>query len=219
MNLSELRREYGSLTLDEEDARKHHNNPIALFETWLAFAIAKGIEDATAFVLATIDAQQRPDTRIVLLKEIKNNGFVFFTHYTSKKAEQIHQKNNVAMNFYWPALARQVRVRGSIQQTSRLEAECYFSSRPLESQISTCISNQSSIIEDRNILEMRYMQEHAKIDSHHPTNPTLSCPLEWGGYIIMPVEIEFFQGRDRRLHDRLLFSLEHGSWNVCRLAP
>ncbi|MCS5708403.1 pyridoxamine 5'-phosphate oxidase [Candidatus Berkiella cookevillensis] len=216
MNLSELRREYGSLTLDEEDARKHNGNPISLFEAWLAFAISKGVEDATAFVLATIDAQQRPDTRIVLLKEIKNNGFVFFTHYTSKKAEQIHQKNNVAMNFYWPALARQVRVRGSIQKTSRLDAEHYFSSRPLESQISTCISNQSSIIENRNMLEMRFQEYMQEMNSRHNT---LSCPLEWGGYIIKPVEIEFFQGRDRRLHDRLLFSLEHNAWNVCRLAP
>lgn len=216
MNLSGLRREYGSLTLDEEDARKHNNNPIALFKTWLAFALSKSIEDATAFVLATVDEQHRPDTRIVLLKEIKNNGFVFFTHYTSKKAEHINQQNNVAMNFYWSALARQVRVRGSIEKTSRLEAESYFSSRPLESQISTCISNQSSIIKDRNKLEIHFQEYMKEVDNHHHT---LSCPLEWGGYIITPVEIEFFQGRDRRLHDRLLFSLEHNVWNVCRLAP
>lgn len=215
MNLSDHRREYGALTLDEEDAHKYNNDPMALFEVWLAFALSKGIEDATAFVLATVDEMQRPDTRIVLLKEIKNNSFVFFTHYTSKKADHLSKNNNVAMNFYWPALARQVRVRGSIQKTSRDDATSYFSSRPLESQISTCISNQSSRIESRDILEMSYQKYMQAINAHH----TLQCPPEWGGYIIKPVEIEFFQGRDRRLHDRLLFSFVNNDWKLCRLAP
>lgn len=214
MDIDQIRREYGSLPLNETDIGEH---PIEFFEKWLNDAIDKNFPDPTAFNLSTVDENGLPDARIVLLKGILNGQFLFFTHYLSPKALQIDRCPKVAMNFYWAGFSRQVRIKGGIKKASRQETERYFSSRPIESQISTIISHQSKSISSRAELENAYHVLKTKVLTD---KSLLICPKDWGGYLIEPTEIEFFQGRDNRLHDRILCQYKgQSSWLLSRLSP
>jgi pyridoxamine 5'-phosphate oxidase len=207
--LSTLRREYGHTPLSEENASP---DPLKQFESWLNEVLATGYPDATAMTLATTDPAGHPDTRIVLLKGL-DTGFIFYTNYQSAKGKQIEKNPVGALNFYWFIMVRQVRIRGVLEKMTRAENERYFHSRPRDSQISAIISPQSQQIIDRNTLE-------SKISDYSNSAPDIiPCPDYWGGYRLIPNELEFFQGRDARCHDRLHYLKKGGAWEITRLAP
>ncbi len=210
-NLQNDRREYGKRELREEMLL---SNPFAQFEVWLKEALETELLDPTAMVLATVDEENRPDTRVVLLKQFDQHGLVFFTHYQSPKAIQAEKIGMVALNFYWSKLARQIRIRGSIEKISQEESQAYFSSRSRESQLCAVASQQSATLISREDLEKR-MQE---IDQHYQDKP-IPCPDYWGGYRVLPIEFEFFQGRDNRVHDRIHYAQKQDRWEIKRLSP
>lgn len=210
-NLGDIRREYGQLQL-REDAIKE--DPFSQFTTWFEEVLNAEHSDPTAMVLSTIDAKGHPDSRVVLLKSVFDNAFVFYTNYQSAKAIQIQNNPFVALNFYWPHMARQVRIRGKIKRVSEAESDAYFSSRPLESQFSAIASPQSQVIESRAALEARLNTIIEKFAKTPVVRPEF-----WGGFAVMPEEVEFWQGRDNRLHDRILYMLEGDNWVIKRLAP
>lgn len=209
--IAEIRREYGHLSLSLETAKAC---PIEQFENWFAEVVNTEKSDPTAMVLSTVDAAGHPDSRVVLLKEIEHGSFIFFTNYDSAKAVQINQHPYVALNFYWPEMARQVRVRGRVKQTSHVKSDAYFSSRPTLSQLSAMASPQSQEIENRTILE----EKLNALITEYQQKPIVR-PRHWGGYAVIPEEIEFWQGRDNRLHDRIHYSMDHGTWKCRCLAP
>ena len=210
-SFADIRRDYGELSLSEESATE---NPIAQFKLWFEDVLQNEKYDPTAMVLSTIDEQGCPDSRVVLLKGIDEGQFVFYTNYQSDKAMQLQNKPYAALNFYWPQMARQVRIRGRVQKVSTEDSDQYFSSRPIKSQLSATISPQSQEIADRSILEKalnNLIQQHG----HEP----ILRPEYWGGYKIIPDEVEFWQGRDNRLHDRIHYYRQEGQWLHRRLAP
>lgn len=208
-----LRREYGQSNLDESGI---YGDPIQQFITWFDDVLAQPHhDDPTAMVLSTVDASGYPDSRVVLLKEMQANGFVFFTNYLSAKGEQLQHNPHAALNFYWPSLVRQVRVRGVVSKIDHVQSQAYFVSRPRESQISALASPQSKMIPDRVFLEKNYQ----KIAAQYANNQPISCPEFWGGYILVPEIMEFWQGRDSRLHDRLRYIKADNQWLYERLAP
>lgn len=211
--VSGVRREYGATALIEETLAA---SPFVQFRRWFEDVLASEISDPTAMVLSTVDHQGCPDSRVVLLKGIEEGAFVFYTNYESSKAAQLDHTPVVALNFYWPTMVRQVRIRGRVSRTSPQESETYFASRPLESQIAAIISPQSQRIADRHTLETSVSQFKA---THANDLNALSCPDYWGGYRVNPSEIEFWQGRDNRLHDRILYQYQIDHWQYSRLAP
>lgn len=211
MNLQEERRDYVSGELDE---KKLPSNPFKMFQDWLNTALNQNILDATAMSLATINSNGYPDSRIVLLKDYNVNGFTFFTNYFSKKGKAVEKNNKVSLHFFWAELEQQIRIQGTISKTSREISERYFKSRPVASQIAAIVSNQSSEIKSRKVLEDKYAELEQK------PNTQLECPENWGGYIVKPVRFEFWQGRKSRLHDRVVYEqIKETSWNIKRLAP
>ena len=177
-------------------------------------ALAVDVLEANACVLSTISYDQKPSSRVVLLKNISQGGFIFFTNYNSNKSMDIDNNNNVALNFYWPKLERQVRIYGNAFQINPEDSDNYFESRPRESQMGAWLSNQSTVI-DFNYDFTDYLadlQEKFK-------DKNVSRPKDWGGYIVRPYKIEFWQGRPSRLHDRILYELNENIWNISRLAP
>ncbi len=211
MDLSSIRRDYRKKTLDEQEV---HHNPIEQFKVWFEEVLTSQAVDATAFTLATMDERQRPQGRIVLLKEVLDQGFVFFTNYNSAKGQQIAKHPIGSMIFYWPELERQVRITGKIEKIAPEESRKYFKSRPVDSQISGICSPQSQEVPNRQYLEDAI--ENFK-NSHNENE--IEWPENWGGYIIIPDEVEFWQGRASRLHDRVHYQLEDGKWKIARLAP
>lgn len=209
MKLEDLRRNYSGNVLEEQTLPL---SPIILFEDWLSAAIEQDMMDAHAFVLSTVDENNLPDARVVLLKSIKSEKFIFYTNYESQKAHQLAKQNHVAMNFYWSGLDRQVRIWGICEKTSRKDSQDYFLSRPKESQISAIISRQSHVIANRAALLQDYEALAAK-QKH------LQCPDYWGGYAITPTQFEFFQGQKNRLHDRIRYKQKDHNWSIQRLAP
>ena len=209
--ISDIRREYGSLGLSEEDANE---NPMVQFGLWFADVVNIEKSDPTAMVLSTVDEFGHPDSRVVLLKETKDGAFVFYTNYQSAKAMQICSTPYVALNFYWPEMARQVRIRGRIKRTSAAESDAYFASRPKTSRLSAIASPQSSEISSRLELEQTLNE---LIAAHQ--QELVVRPEHWGGYEVIPDEIEFWQGRDNRLHDRIHYYHQQGKWLHRRLAP
>jgi pyridoxamine 5'-phosphate oxidase len=209
--MSEIRRDYGNLSLSEESVA---NSPFEQFEQWFKEVLATENSDPTAMVLSTVDKKGRPDSRVVLLKGLLNNCFVFYTNYKSAKATQIGEYPFVALNFYWPQTARQVRVRGQVKKVSKAQSDTYFSSRPLQSQFSAISSPQSQVIKNRGELESLFNQLIAEHQQQ-----SLVRPDYWGGYKVIPEEIEFWQGRDNRLHDRIHYYQHKGIWHHHRLAP
>ncbi|MBX9850581.1 MAG: pyridoxamine 5'-phosphate oxidase [Cytophagaceae bacterium] len=210
-NLADIRNEYKLRELD----KKHVNaDPLRQVEQWLNEAINAGLYEPTAMVLATVSKNGKPSSRVLLAKGITNEGLIFYTNYTSKKAREISANSFGAINFFWPELERQVRLEGSIEKISREESEKYFQSRPKGSQIGAVVSSQSEVIESRDLLEKMKVELEKKYEEKN-----IPCPDNWGGYILKPDYFEFWQGRPSRLHDRIIFVKENYSWKIQRLAP
>lgn len=211
-DLQSLRRDYQFDDLTEEKAG---SDPLALFDAWLDQAIEVCPDDPTGMLLSTVDKENRPHCRTVLLKQRDANHFSFFTNYESDKGEDIALNPNVALTFFWSALSRQVRIEGIAQKVSREVSEAYFATRPKGSQLAASISRQSQDIPSRDVLS----KEFAKLEQEYQ-DKDLPCPDNWGGYSVTATSIEFWQGRPSRLHDRIVFTLnESGKWKVVRKAP
>ena len=212
-SISNMRKNYNSDFLLEKNAEK---DPFLQFSKWFNEAITGDEGVANAMVLATADDEGRPTARIVLLKDFSEKGFVFYTNSLSKKGTQISFNPNVALLFFWPNLERQVRIEGQAGMISEAESDEYFNSRPEESKISAVISPQSEIIPSREFLESKY--EHAKASYK---NKQILRPVFWSGYIVVPEYFEFWQGREKRLHDRLIYTYDllNSAWVMQRLAP
>ncbi|MCX6229264.1 MAG: pyridoxamine 5'-phosphate oxidase [Bacteroidia bacterium] len=211
MELADIRKDYRLKVLDEQQV---DSNPMNQFESWLNEAFEAKVNEPTAMVLATATKLGIPSTRVVLLKAFSENGFGFFTNYESRKGEEIAENQHVALLFHWPELERQVRIEGVAQRTSDAVSDEYFNSRPFESRLSAVISAQSKVVPDRAYLEKLWTSQQDET----ATQP-LTRPAFWGGFLIDPVKIEFWQGRSNRLHDRLLFSRKESAWTLARLAP
>mgnify|MGYP005840092959 CR=1 FL=1 len=208
-DIAQLRNEYKSRKLDREDL---DSDPIQQFEMWLSEAIESELKEPTAMTLATVDQKGYPSARIVLLKFVNRDGFAFFTNYDSRKGKELAQNKNVALVFYWGELERQVRIEGQIQKVEKEISENYFNSRPEKSRISAIVSPQSEVIPDRSFLEK-------KVEEFLTQKREIKRPGNWGGYLVAPVHIEFWQGRESRLHDRFLYEKTSNNWKIFRLAP
>ena len=208
-SIKDLRTDYLKSELNVEDLAEE---PVTLFKKWLSQAISYS-NDANAFVLSTVNSYGLPSSRVLLLRDITQKGFSFFTNYSSRKSQEIEVNPNVCMNFFWPEMERQVRINGSINKLSKKESDDYFKSRPYESRIGAWCSPQSQVIKSREFLEKKIKELKKKYPNEVPR------PENWGGYFIIPNEIEFWQGRASRLHDRFLYSKEGENWTINRLAP
>jgi pyridoxamine 5'-phosphate oxidase len=202
-----------ALELTKSDADR---DPIRQFRKWLDEARAHGLseQDATSMTLATADNNGQPSARIVLLKGFDVRGFVFYTNYNSRKGEELAVNSRACLLFYWPALWRQMRIEGTAEKVSEEESDQYFHSRPLGSKIGAWASDQSQTVENRAQLEKRFEEFGWKFGDNVPR------PQHWGGFRLRPTVIEFWQGRENRLHDRLRYRLQNdGSWLIDRLGP
>ena len=212
LRLAQLRREYTLAGLREQDLAP---DPIVQFQRWFEDALASGIVEPNAMVLATADKSARPSSRLVLLKLVDGRGFVFFTNYSSRKGRELAKNPHASLTFPWHALERQVCVTGTISKVSREEAEAYFKLRPRGSRLGANVSRQSEVVPSRDVLERRL----AELERQHPGD-AIPMPAEWGGYVLAPEEIEFWQGRPNRLHDRLRYRRQpHEEWLIERLSP
>lgn len=209
-DIKNYRTDYEKHVLNRKDL---YENPIQLFDVWLQEAINTIDKDANAFTLSTIDVNSFPSSRVLLLKEVSNDGFVFFTNYNSHKGQEMEVNPKVALNFFWPTLEKQVRIQAEVKKISNKESDAYFQSRPYKSKIAAWASEQSSILKSRSTLEDRYLLFSKKYPDHVPR------PKHWGGFLAKPQKIEFWQGRSSRLHDRFCFVLSEGKWTAERLAP
>jgi pyridoxamine 5'-phosphate oxidase len=210
MNIADLRQEYMRAGLAEADA---HPDPLLQFGRWFKDALAAQLPLANAMTLATVSAAGAPDARVVLLKGVENGGFVFYTNYESRKGRELASRPEACLVFLWTQLERQVRIEGRVEKVSDRDSEAYFVSRPVGARLSACASAQSEVVAGRAFLE----EEVKKIKAAHGDNPPR--PAHWGGYRVVPSQIEFWQGRENRLHDRLLYTLNSGAWKIERLAP
>lgn len=213
IDLAGLRREYETKGLRRAEM---HPDPLEQFATWFSTAVNSGLPDANAIVLATATCDGKPSARVVLLKNVDPRGFVFFTNYLSNKGRELEANPQASFAVYWQPLERQVRATGRVERTSREESEIYFHSRPRGSQIGAWVSHQSEVIDARRILDARM----AEMTQRFAAMDMIDLPPHWGGYRIIPVEIEFWQGRANRLHDRFRYTRQKdGSWLLERLAP
>jgi pyridoxamine-phosphate oxidase len=211
-DIQDIRSEYLSASLSEKDT---HNDPIKQFEKWFNEALEAEVQEPTAMTLATATSDGRPSARIVLLKGFDNNGFVFYTNYLSRKGKEIAKNPLGALLFFWETLERQVRIEGVIEKVSREDSEKYFQTRPRASQLGAIASPQSQEIADREILEKKYGEAEAEY-----ADKDILKPSYWGGYVLKPRLVEFWQGRESRLHDRILYKkIDNQNWKKVRLAP
>lgn len=210
--LSDIRKNYTKNELLTETIDK---DPIKQFNHWFREAIESEVLEPNAMTLSTINAAGRPTSRIVLLKGIEENRFLFFTNYQSSKGKELEQSPACALNFFWPELERQVRIEGIAERIEEKASTAYFQSRPRGSQIGAWASPQSSVIKDRETLEKRV----AELEEKYKDAEVLPKPNQWGGFAVESFQIEFWQGRSNRLHDRLVYILHDGAWQISRLAP
>lgn len=211
MSIADLRRDYRARALSEADAAA---DPLEFFRQWFDEAVRADLADANAMTLATASADGTPDGRIVLLKDVGPEGFTFFTNYESAKARELAANPRATLVFFWAALERQVRVSGTVTRVEPAASDAYFLSRPRESQVGAWASPQSQVIADRATLESRMAEATARFAAEPMTRPP-----HWGGYLVTPVWVEFWQGRPNRLHDRLRYHRAGAGWTIKRLAP
>lgn len=211
-NIAAIRKDYQLQQLDEAHAA---TDAISQFNNWWQDAIKSNIEDVNACTLATASSNAKPSARIVLLKGFDQNGFVFFTNYQSHKGRELDENPQACMVFYWKELERQIRIEGLVQKVAATESDDYFLSRPTGSQLGAWASPQSTVITNRQQIEENVKKYEAEFE-----NKPVTRPEHWGGYLLQPQLLEFWQGRSNRLHDRLQYNLQaNGDWQICRLAP
>ena len=211
-NLHDYRKSYEKGSLTEDTVLE---NPLEQFAAWFVDAEkTPTVEEPNAMTLSTVDAQGVPKARVVLLKEFTQEGFVFYTNYTSSKGQAIAQNNKVCVSFFWPSLERQIIITGMAVKISEEKSIAYFNKRPRESQLGAMVSDQSTSIDSREALEEKLLELEKKYD----TSPIVKPP-HWGGYLIQPTSYEFWQGRSSRLHDRIKYTKINNSWNIGRLQP
>lgn len=211
MALHDIRKSYSASQLDED---KMLPNPIEQFDQWLKDAFDAKILEPTAMVLATADAAGHPAARMVLLKGVQDNGFIFYSNYGSHKGRDLQENPQAALLFYWDKLERQVRIEGSVTRLSREASAAYFSSRPYGSQVAAAASRQSTVLANRAALEAQFEE----LAERYPEG-SLSLPEDWGGYALSAELLEFWQGRPNRMHDRLQYRKTPQGWLLERLAP
>lgn len=211
-SIDKIRTEYAKASLDAGDVDK---SPILQFEKWFKHTIEAKVPEPNAMTLSTISDGGRPSARIVLLKGVEQNQFLFYTNYQSQKGKELEKNPACALTFFWPELERQVRIEGMAQRVDESVSEKYFQSRPRGSQVGAWASPQSSIIDNREILEVRAKE----IEKRYDGLTLLPKPKQWGGFAIDPFEMEFWQGRPSRMHDRIVYYKNEGGWAVHRLAP
>ena len=213
LDIARLRKEYTLHGLHRKDLLP---DPIQQFEVWFKESVSSaGDREPNAMTLATADREGHPSARVVLLKGFDERGFVFFTNYESRKGQHLAQNPRAALNFHWPWLERQIQIEGNVSRVSREESQTYFDKRPLKSRLSAIISPQSSPVSSRTELEQRLEGVSRQYSDSNPPVPEF-----WGGYRVFPERIEFWQGRENRLHDRFLYTQTlDGSWRIERLGP
>ncbi len=211
MSIADMRKEYTQRGLDTRDVAA---DPIAQFQIWFEQATGANLPEPNAMTLATATPDGKPSARVVLLKGVDENGFVFYSNYSSRKGNELAGNPRAALVFFWPELERQVRVEGYVEQISTEESDRYFHSRPAGSQLGALASPQSQVIASRNVLEQRLRE----LDAQY-LNKSIPRPTHWGGYRIVASAVEFWQGRPNRLHDRVRYTYRDGEWVVERLAP
>jgi pyridoxamine 5'-phosphate oxidase len=208
--LADIRKEYKYASLDEADVSA---NPVEQFARWFAEAKSSKVLEPNAMTLATIDRNGKPSARIVLVKGADEHGFTFFTNYESRKGEALAAHDDAALLFFWPELERQIRIEGVVTKIAPQVSSDYYASRPLGSKIGAWASPQSRVIPNRGVLQTAW-DEAAKLHGDHPPRPP-----HWGGYCLTPSYFEFWQGRESRLHDRVVYTQAGGAWQRARLAP
>ncbi|MDQ3020036.1 MAG: pyridoxamine 5'-phosphate oxidase [Bacteroidota bacterium] len=213
-NKADIRKDY---IFNESNDLKESNvssDPLEQFMQWFEEALKTDPNEANAMFLATSSKDGKPSVRTVLLKGIDNKGFVFFTNYSSRKGNELNENPNASILFFWKVIERQIRIEGITERVTRDESEEYFHKRPFESQIAALASAQSSVIKSRKTLENKYNELKEKY-----TGNTVPLPKTWGGYRLIPDKMEFWQGRQNRMHDRILYSKVNGNWKIQRLSP
>ncbi len=211
--IADLRLDYKLQSLDIQDISE---NPISQFNNWFQEALQSDLREPNAMVVATVDKNNMPNARVVLLKGVSETGFVFFTNFESKKGQELAENSKAALVFNWLELERQIRIQGAVEKISEEESIAYFQSRPKGSQIGAWVSPQSQIIENRSILE----KTQHELELKFANEAILPKPSNWGGYRVVPQTIEFWQGRSSRLHDRIFYTLQEDcTWKIERLAP
>ena len=208
--LADLRRDFSAEGLSETDVAA---SPFEQFSRWMDDALNADIIDPNAMTLSTVGPDGRPSARVVLLKYFGEGGFAFFTNYESKKGTDLDANPFTVLHFFWPQLDRQVAVYGRVEKTSREESEKYFNSRPVDSRLGAWASSQSRVIESRDVLEQRFEEFRERFGDDVPLPPF------WGGFRLTPDRFEFWQGRQNRLHDRIIYELVDGVWKISRLSP
>ena len=211
VHIAHIRQDYTLAALDESVTG---NDPVAFFLKWFGEAQEAQITEVNAMTLATVDGNNKPHARTVLLKGIENGGFTFFTNYNSAKGRQIATHDSAALLFFWKELERQVRIEGTIRKISDEASDTYFHSRPEGSRLGAWASPQSQPIAGRQVIEDNYTNYQQQF-----SDGNIPRPPHWGGYVVVPQCIEFWQGRSSRMHDRIMFTLEGDSWVKSRLAP
>jgi pyridoxamine 5'-phosphate oxidase len=191
-----------------------NKNPFIQFTNWYESILNSNLNEPTSMMLSTADVNGNPSARIVLLKEIDDRGFVFYTNYESRKGKDLNENPKAALSFFWDEPRRQIRIEGRIEKISREASKKYFSSRPRESQVGAWVSAQSSVIPNRDLLVNKYIELKEKFG-----NEEIPLPDFWGGYKVIPNYFEFWQGRENRLHDRICYRKERNEWKIFRLAP
>ncbi|MFN5376742.1 MAG: pyridoxamine 5'-phosphate oxidase [Chitinophagaceae bacterium] len=211
MSIADIRKDYQLKSLSEHEVDQ---NPFAQFSVWWNEAVQSDIIEVNAMALSTVTSTGKPSSRIVLLKGYDEQGFVFFTNYSSDKGQQLTQNHFAALLFFWKELERQVRIEGVVSKVSEEESDAYFNSRPVGSRLGAWASPQSQKISDREVLNNELMKFTEQFDQEN-----IPRPAHWGGYRVKPTRIEFWQGRSNRLHDRILYEQDNDNWQISRLAP